>query len=101
MLQNLRPMEIILIVGIIVLLFGAKKLPQLARSVGESMKIFKKEVTDVVEVQDDSPAQATASAASTQPVAEPAQRAETAQQAAAVPDLPAQPRAEQAGTPAA
>lgn len=47
MLQNLRPMEIILIVGILLLLFGAKKLPQLAKGVGESLKIFKKEIGDV------------------------------------------------------
>lgn len=46
MLQNLRPMEIVLIVGILVLLFGAKKLPQLAKSVGESLKILKTEVGD-------------------------------------------------------
>lgn len=47
MLQNLRPMEIILIVGILLLLFGAKKLPQLAKGIGESLKIFKKEIHDV------------------------------------------------------
>lgn len=47
MLQNLRPIEVILIVGILLLLFGAKKLPQLAKGVGESLKIFKKEISDV------------------------------------------------------
>lgn len=34
---------------VIVLLFGATKLPQLAGSVGKSLKIFKKEVSDLQE----------------------------------------------------
>jgi len=39
---GLGPMEIALIVGIIVLLFGASKLPELARSAGKSAGEFKK-----------------------------------------------------------
>ncbi|MDN5963569.1 MAG: twin-arginine translocase TatA/TatE family subunit [Actinomyces sp.] len=46
MLQNLRPIEIVAIVVIIVLLFGAKKLPELAKGVGESLRILKKEARD-------------------------------------------------------
>ena len=42
--MSLGPMEIGLIVLVIVLLFGAKKLPDLARSMGRSMRIFKSEV---------------------------------------------------------
>jgi twin arginine-targeting protein translocase, tatA/E family len=40
-------MEIGLIVLVIVLLFGAKKLPDLARSMGRSMRIFKSEVNEM------------------------------------------------------
>ncbi|BBA96152.1 putative twin arginin translocation complex component [Actinacidiphila reveromycinica] len=43
MLSNLKPLEILLIVAVIVVLFGAKKLPDLARSVGKSARILKSE----------------------------------------------------------
>lgn len=39
--------EIILILLAIVLLFGAKKLPDLARSMGRSMRIFKSEINEL------------------------------------------------------
>ncbi len=35
-----------IVLFIIILLFGAPKLPALARSLGQSMRILKKEVTD-------------------------------------------------------
>jgi sec-independent protein translocase protein TatA len=38
--------EILIILGIIVLLFGAKKLPELARSVGRSTSEFKRGVAE-------------------------------------------------------
>lgn len=46
-MPNLRPIEILLIVLVVLLLFGAKRLPDLARSVGRSMKILKTEVKDL------------------------------------------------------
>lgn len=36
--------HLIIIIAVVVLLFGAPKLPGLARSVGQSMRIFKSEV---------------------------------------------------------
>ncbi|WP_293822433.1 Sec-independent protein translocase subunit TatA [uncultured Corynebacterium sp.] len=45
--MSLGPMEIGLIVLAIVLLFGAKKLPELARSIGRSARIFKSEVNEM------------------------------------------------------
>ncbi len=51
---NLAGWHLIIILGIIVLLFGAPKLPALARSMGESMRIFKKEVR-VARAEDSSP----------------------------------------------
>ncbi|WEV53182.1 twin-arginine translocase TatA/TatE family subunit [Bifidobacterium sp. ESL0704] len=45
-MANLRPTELILILAIVLLLFGAKKLPDLARSIGESLKVFRKETSD-------------------------------------------------------
>jgi sec-independent protein translocase protein TatA len=38
--------ELILILVVIVLLFGAKKLPELARGIGQSIKEFKKGTKD-------------------------------------------------------
>lgn len=43
MLGNLRPMEIVLILLVILLLFGAKKLPDMARSLGKSARILRSE----------------------------------------------------------
>lgn len=45
--MNLGPWEIAAIIILVVLLFGAKKLPDLARSVGRSMRIFKSEVKEM------------------------------------------------------
>jgi len=46
MLQNLTGWHAIIILALVLLLFGAAKLPALAKSVGQSMKIFKSEVRD-------------------------------------------------------
>ncbi|MFJ6796248.1 Sec-independent protein translocase subunit TatA [Streptomyces sp. NPDC091268] len=43
MIGNLKPLEILLIIAVIVLLFGAKKLPDMARSLGKSARILKSE----------------------------------------------------------
>ncbi|MBT2479976.1 Sec-independent protein translocase subunit TatA [Streptomyces sp. ISL-94] len=43
MIGNLKPLEIVLIIAVIVLLFGAKKLPEMARSLGKSARILKSE----------------------------------------------------------
>ena len=46
MLQGIGAPEILIILLILVLLFGAKKLPELARGAGQSLKIFKSEVKE-------------------------------------------------------
>ena len=38
--MNIGPPEIILILLVVVLLFGAKKLPELARGSGRALRIF-------------------------------------------------------------
>jgi sec-independent protein translocase protein TatA len=43
---NLGPMELIIILAIVLLLFGSRKLPDLARSLGKSSKEFKKGLAD-------------------------------------------------------
>ncbi len=44
MFGNLTGWHALILLVVIVLLFGAAKLPALARSVGQSMKIFKNEM---------------------------------------------------------
>ncbi|MFC8192281.1 Sec-independent protein translocase subunit TatA [Cellulomonas sp. NPDC057328] len=41
--------HILIVLVVVVLLFGANRLPGLARSVGQSMKIFKNEVKDLAD----------------------------------------------------
>ncbi|MEO5651958.1 MAG: Sec-independent protein translocase subunit TatA [Marmoricola sp.] len=45
--------ELLIIVGIIVLLFGAKKLPELARGSGRALRIFKAETKGLLDDDDD------------------------------------------------
>lgn len=47
------PLTIILILVVILLLFGAPKLPGMARSLGQSMRIFKSEVKEMKNDHDD------------------------------------------------
>ena len=44
-----HPATIIVLILLVLLLFGSKRLPDMARSVGQSLKIFKKEVKDLRE----------------------------------------------------
>ena len=52
MLGNLSGMHLIAILAIVLLLFGAPKLPALAKSLGQSMRILKKEVRSDAEESD-------------------------------------------------
>jgi sec-independent protein translocase protein TatA len=47
MVNGLQPWHVIILVAVIVLLFGAKKLPDAARSLGKSMRIFKSEIREL------------------------------------------------------
>jgi len=81
--MNLRPIEIFAILLVVLLLFGAKRLPDLAKSVGRSLKIFKTEVKELRE--DDRPAAGdTSTHASTGTTATPVSTLATAPAAAPV-----------------
>ena len=41
---NLGGWEIVIILGVLVLLFGARRLPDMARSIGQSARVFKGEM---------------------------------------------------------
>jgi sec-independent protein translocase protein TatA len=53
MLANLGTPEILLILLVLVLLFGAKKLPELARGSGRALRIFKAETKGLVDEDGD------------------------------------------------
>jgi sec-independent protein translocase protein TatA len=46
MFSRIGPWEIILVLAVLLLLFGAKKLPEIARSIGKSANEFKKGLKD-------------------------------------------------------
>ena len=48
-LFNMGGMEIVLVFAVILLLFGAKKLPELAKGLGQGIKEFKKASNEVTE----------------------------------------------------
>ena len=57
MIAGLGPTELLIIVGIIVLLFGASKLPELARGSGRALRIFKAETKGLMDDDDKTDAQ--------------------------------------------
>lgn len=51
--MGLGTTEIILIVLVVILLFGAKKLPDLARGTGRALRIFKSETKGLIDDKND------------------------------------------------
>ncbi|MEV0151415.1 MULTISPECIES: Sec-independent protein translocase subunit TatA [unclassified Nonomuraea] len=80
--------ELLIIALVLVLLFGAKKLPEMARGVGRSLRIFKSETAKLRD--DDEDEQRTTVQAQAQPQPQPA-----AQQIPAAPALSAEEQARQ------
>ena len=74
------PSHLLIVLVVLVLLFGSAKLPKLAKSLGESMRIFKKETT---KLQHDDPA------ATGQQAVQATQEQQPVQQPQAQPPLPA------------
>ena len=52
LIAGLGPQELIIIAVVLVLLFGAKKLPELARGSGQALRIFKAETKALSEDDD-------------------------------------------------
>ncbi len=52
-MPNLGTTEILLVLAVVILLFGAKKLPELARGSGKALRIFKTEVKGLHDDDDD------------------------------------------------
>ena len=53
MFRQIGPTEILVVLGIVVLLFGGRKLPELARGSGRALRIFKSEVKGLQDEDDD------------------------------------------------
>jgi sec-independent protein translocase protein TatA len=90
--MGLNGWEFVILIGVLLLLFGAKKLPDMARSVGQSARIFKGEMKGMKADDDTStqpkPDTAAALPPSSTTTAEPAPRpaAEPAPRPASKPD---------------
>lgn len=52
-----RPTHILILILVLILVFGASKLPDIARNIGKSAKVLKSELSDLSE--DDNPKQVT------------------------------------------
>ena len=55
---NLGPWELLIIFGIVFLIFGAKRLPEVGKSLGTGIREFKKSVTAIneeIQKDDDEP----------------------------------------------
>ncbi|MFE2729156.1 Sec-independent protein translocase subunit TatA [Kitasatospora sp. NPDC059327] len=74
MLRNgLEPWHLIVVLAVIVLLFGSKKLPEAARGLGKSLRILKAETRALHEdTPPDTPAEAAQAAQATPDTAAPA-----------------------------
>ncbi|MGI9157178.1 MAG: twin-arginine translocase TatA/TatE family subunit [Marmoricola sp.] len=58
LLAGLGMTELLIILGVVILLFGAAKLPELARGTGQALRIFKAETKGLID--DDKPGETTA-----------------------------------------
>ncbi|HZC26730.1 MAG TPA: twin-arginine translocase TatA/TatE family subunit [Actinopolymorphaceae bacterium] len=77
---SLGPTELIIIGVVLVLLFGATRLPQTAKGLGQALKIFKKEIRDEDKPQAAAPPQpinhVNGTAGTDQPVTQPVEDSE-------------------------
>jgi len=79
-MPNLRWQELLIIVALVLLLFGAKRLPDAARGLGRSLRVFKAETKGLMDDDED-----TDEAAATKPVASEPSALESADRQAADP----------------
>ncbi|MDX3109937.1 Sec-independent protein translocase subunit TatA [Nonomuraea angiospora] len=92
-MSNLGVPELLIIALVLVLLFGAKKLPEMARGVGRSLRIFKSETAKLREDDDDNHTVQAQAQAPAQPQPQPAQPQQI--QAVPAPTLSAEEQARQ------
>lgn len=85
-MPNLGGWELVILIGVLVLLFGAKRLPDMARSIGQSARVFKGEMKGMKDDGTKSDAQADEAApaqpATTEPKALPDSQVKPAEKTA-------------------
>src|SRR3977135_2958683 len=54
-MPNIGPLELIIVLFVVLMIFGPKRLPQLGRSLGSGMREFKDSVTGKNKDEDDAP----------------------------------------------
>lgn len=67
----LSPTHWLILIGVLVLLFGAKRLPDAARSLGRSARILKAEVRETTATSDEEPPVPPAAPVALPPVVQP------------------------------
>jgi len=65
--NNIGPWEILIILAALLLLFGGKKLPELARGLGRGMRLFKEELSGVSKQIEEDQTEKDSSAAAKKP----------------------------------
>lgn len=56
--RQIGPLEVLLILGVVLLLFGPKRLPELARSIGKSVREFRGGLKEAKEEPQEEPEKA-------------------------------------------
>jgi sec-independent protein translocase protein TatA len=95
---SLSPLHWLIVVGVVVLLFSAKRLPDMARSVGQSARVLRGELQGLRE--DATPAPTTAPTTAPTPTTAPAPAPAPARQETAGPATPATGTTQRAETSA-
>lgn len=89
----LQPWHWLIVIAVFVLLFGAKKLPDAARSLGKSMRIFKSEIKEMqADSKQDTPSSDVAGQVAPAPTPIASERADTAAPSAPEADRPTDQR---------
>jgi len=76
-MPNIGPMEIAVVVVLILIVFGPKRLPELGRSLGKGMREFKQSITGTNDGSDETPQPALKAEQTSEPLGVPASNADT------------------------
>jgi sec-independent protein translocase protein TatA len=75
-MPNIGPLELVIVLVVVLVIFGPRRLPELGRSMGRGMREFKDSVTGKDKDQEELEAENTVTSATAEPAPEP-ERTET------------------------